>query len=557
MRTSDFSKVPVIVFLAVLTFSVIGCPKFNRHGIEFTDPFEGNQVSKYLEGGELGGKWTRDSQCQVLLNWLNKVKLEYPDLKVGDRGQVPPLTHYANLFRDSSFVPVFGESYLSMAQSTKTNLWNNIIYGNGCIGWGKFKKYQKDFDPYRGILETAFSEASRGEKQLTSAVNTIHTEQNRIKELLNKVEQTPLTMEAFQELRPYARSANLNLKTDTEQQRRDARPNRRTPRSPDSPTFSLWPSDVEAFQKVLDQKLQEIAQELAKSSKAEVASLADSLENARKIKDTYIPQSEQYSPFLANTTESGVLKEALKSKLDSILTARVREKVQLLEAIPNTMGGQEQSFTWYSNFNRDFSEFRTVPQVAAGDSAFTKKRNVIFQETKPDFVKRLEALDPSLGSLSKADELLTSAFSLSADRTLPSYQGYADVVAARQTRILDKLLEPLSGQLSKIPPTLSGAYKIIEWKHEFDNAYDPYKNFKPVREVFVNWKTKREEILQGAKGEFTHKQHALSPNPQGIKRATIMLDEIFPSSEDENLPIYEEYQAVVLSTIKELKARAR
>lgn len=556
-HTSAFPKVILILGLAVHTFSLTGCPQVDRHGIKFTDPFEGNQVSKYTGGGELGGKWTRDSQCQVILNWLNKVKLEYPDLKVGDRGQVPPLTKYVNLFRDSSFIPVFGESYLSMTQSTKTNLWNNTLHGNGCIGWGQFKKYQQDFDPYRGILETAFSAASRDQKQLTSAVTSIHVEQNRIKELLTKVDQAPLTIEGFEELRPYANSASASLQTDTEQQRPGGRTNRRSLRSPDSPILSLWPSDIEAFKNVLNQKLQEMAQELAKRSKAEVASLTDSLDNARKIKDVYIPQSEQYSALLTSSGEAGALKAALQSKLDSILTARVRDEVQTLNVIPNTIEGLEQSVRWHGTFDRDFAKFRTAPQVEAGDSAFAKKRNAILQETKPEFVKRLEALEPSLVSLGKADALLTSTLPLPADRTLPSHQAYADLVATRQTRILDQLLTPVSDQLNKIPPTLSGAYAIIEWKHEFDTAYEPHKTFKPVQDVLAKWKRKREDILQGAKGEFTQKQHALSPTPEGIKRATTMLDEIFPSSEDENLLIYEEYQAVVLSTIKELKGKTR
>ena len=556
-HTSAFPKVILILGLAVHTFSLAGCPQVNRHGIKFTDPFEGNQVSKYTGGGELGEKWTRDSQCQVILNWLNKVKLEYPDLKVGDRGQVPPLHQYVNLFRDSSFVPVFGESYLSMAQSTKTNLWNNTLHGNGCIGWGQFKKYQKEFDPYRGVLETAFSAASREQKQLTSAVTSIHAEQDRIKQLLGKIDQSPLTIEAFEELRSYAKSTSASLQTDTDQQRSGGRTNRRTARSYDFPTASLWPSDMVAFQKVLDQKLQEIAQELAKTSRTEVAGLAESLENAQKIKDVYIPQGAQYSAMLVSPGEADSLKVALQSKLNSILTVQVKERVETLESIPNTVQGLEQSVRWHSSYNHDFSKFRSVPQVTAGDSAFAKKRNAILQETKPEFAKKLEALDPSLGSLVKADALLTSTLPLPVDQTFPSHQEYADLVATRQTRILDQLLAPVSDQLSKIPSTLSGAYKIIEWKREFDTAYEPHKRFKPVQDVLVKWRRKREDILLGAKGEFTQKQHALSPTHEGIKRATTMLDEVFPSSEDESLPLYEEYQGVVLSTIKDLKGRAR
>ena len=63
-----------------------------------------------------------------------------------------------------------------MAQSTKTNLWNNTFTVMDALG-GAIQKYQKEFDPYRGVLETAFSAASREQKQLTSAVTSIHAEQ--------------------------------------------------------------------------------------------------------------------------------------------------------------------------------------------------------------------------------------------------------------------------------------------------------------------------------------------------------------------------------------------
>lgn len=337
MRNSKFSKATLIVSLAIFTFSLAGCPKFSRNRIKFTDPFEGNQISKYPGGGELGEKWTRDGQCEVLLKWLNKVKEEYPDLKIGDRGQVPSLAYYANLFRDSSFVPVFGESYLTIASSTRANLWSNTFYGDGCIGWSRFKKYQADFDPYRGLLENAFSKTSHGEKQIVAAVNGIHAEQNRLKETTSKVQDTSMTIEALHELVAYARPTKGNLKTESQQQQNRFKANRRAPASPNSLFSSLWPSEEEAFQKVLDQKLQKIAQELTTKSTKEVDGLTISLESAQKIKNIYGPQSEEYIRFLPNSSESGVLKEALRSKLESIVAALVKEKVQRLEAIPHTL----------------------------------------------------------------------------------------------------------------------------------------------------------------------------------------------------------------------------
>ncbi|MDR4469610.1 MAG: hypothetical protein MRJ68_15170 [Nitrospira sp.] len=120
---------------------------------------EENKIQRYAGGGTLGEQWTRDGQCRVILDWVSKVKQEFPALRLDPRGTAPPMGYYINLFRDSEFVPVFGVPYHRMTKAASTRLWQRTLHTNGCLGIGRFRDYQPDFQPYAGILQRAFQES--------------------------------------------------------------------------------------------------------------------------------------------------------------------------------------------------------------------------------------------------------------------------------------------------------------------------------------------------------------------------------------------------------------
>lgn len=512
---------------------------------------EGSKVSTYSGGGSLGSKWTRDGQCQVLLDWLNKIKEEYPNLGFDNRGGTPPQQYYINLFRDSSFVPVFGISYKAMDGKTKEYLWRSIMFNNGCIGIGMFKKYQQQFDPYRGILNHAFNAVSYGSQQISSASDAVNHEEKEMNEALRIIHNASTTIQDFRTLQQYSQPTQATLVRERNKRRMRGSSGQREIDPRQNITFrSLWPSEIKSFQAALDKKLELIAGKLAEQSLAEGTSLPISLINARKIKDELIPQVEDLVSAVESFDESQSPLKPLQAKLDGMIASLAKAKISELERIPNMAEGLEESLKWHADFQRDFSEFNNFSDVKRGESVFTQKRDVIFQNAKPAFEKKIKTLGPDLGNLARADEILNSAFSLAADQTLPSYQEYARMVKIHQDWMLTQLLQRQLDKLRKIPSTLSGAIDVLKWKVEFDQTYAPYKHFSPVQSVDQEWSRKRQTILQVAKDEFIKRQHALPQGQESARIATEMLDEIFPNLEDERLPIYEEYKAVVLSTIK-------
>nr|WP_281720391.1 hypothetical protein [Nitrosomonas nitrosa] len=519
---------------------------------------QGSKISTYSGGGSLGSKWTRDGQCQVLLDWLTRVKEEYPDLRFDNRGGAPPLQYYINLFRDSNFVQVFGVPYKEMDSATKEYLWRHVIYNNGCIGFGRFRKYQQQFDPFRGILNNAFNAVSYGSKQISSAADAVNHEEKQMNEALSIIHSAPITAEGFQKVLQYSQPTQATLLRERAERRMRGSSAQRQISPRQNVAFrSLWPSEVKSFQEALDKKLELMASKLAESSVAEAMDLPVSLTNTRKIKNELIPQTEDLISAVENFDESRSPLRPLQAKLDGMITSLARAKIAELDRIPNAEEGLEQSLNWHSEFQRDFSEFNNLSEVKNGESALTQKRNIIFQNAKPAFEKKLKILGPDLGNLARADDILKSTFSLATDQSLPSYQEYKEIVQAHQDWMLTQLLQRQSDKLRKIPSTLSGAINALKWKLEFDQIYSQYHHFRPVQAVRQEWHHKRQDILQASKAEFIKRQRSLPHSEESVHKAAEMLDEIFPNLEDESLPIYKEYQTVVLATIKERKGAMR
>jgi hypothetical protein len=558
---SHSQKVNSLVICSLFPFllGISGCQAvLNRTVNNIALLPEGSKVSTYSGGGALGAKWTRDGQCQVLLDWLSRIKEEYPNLGFDNRGGTPPQQYYINLFRDSNFTPVFGAPYKELDGTTKDYVWRSIMFNDGCIGFGRFTKYQQQFDPYRGILNYAFNSVSYGGQQISSAADAVNHEEKQLDEALSIIHNTPITVEAFRTLQRYSQPTQATLIRERNNRRMRASSGQREMPTQQNVTFrSLWPSEVKRFQAALDKKLEVIAGKLAERSLAEGTSLPVSLINARKIQNELIPQVDDLVSAVESFDESRSRLKPLQAKLDEMIASLAKAKMSELERIQNSEDGLEQSLKWHSDFQRDFSEFKNFSDVKRGESLLTQKRDAIFQTTKPAFEKKLRILGPDLGNLARADEILKSTFSLAADQALPSYQEYTRMVQTHQDWMLTQLLQPQSEKLRKIPSTLSDAINVLKWKTEFDQAYASYKHFSPVQAIYQEWTLKRQGILQVAKGEFLKRQQALPQGEGGARMAADMLDEIFPNLEDENLPIYEEYQEIVLLNIKERKKMAK
>lgn len=244
----------------------------------------GNSIQHYAGGGMLGEQWTRDGQCRVILDWLSKVKQEFPALRFDPRGMAVPMGYYVNLFRDSTFVPVFGMSYHQMPTSTSTHLWQRILHTDGCLGIGRFGKYHKDFQPYAGILQYAFQEGPlSGGEDLKKAVEKLNREEPEMAEAWRKLREESSSRDNYQELQGYAKPIPRNLRWERDRVMYESQPVGVMPVWADRRFNSLWPSETQAFHAALTDKLKAMAQTRGEATSAGNPQRSHSLRDEQTI----------------------------------------------------------------------------------------------------------------------------------------------------------------------------------------------------------------------------------------------------------------------------------
>ena len=76
--------------------------------------------------GTVGSAVTLWGKCSALDDWVSKFTREYGSTTY-TRGRDK---NFANLFRETYFVPVFGEPYLHMTEDTKAKIKQEVIRGS-------------------------------------------------------------------------------------------------------------------------------------------------------------------------------------------------------------------------------------------------------------------------------------------------------------------------------------------------------------------------------------------------------------------------------------------
>ncbi len=498
-----------LILVLSLTFSIVVC----------SSAYGENSNGKIGSASSLSGK------CRVLDQWLGQFEKEFPSTGLKHLNSKPGfMPKFANLFRDKYFIPVFGSSYNPAPNDSKDNLLKKVM--KQCSG---IKKYIK-------VLQGTFGKGYNRymwSKQIKNAI-TIHKTQERwIKDTLATIQTAQPTLKNFETLRNFSSEGENHV-------------------------FALWPSEQENFNLVrvnLEKKKHQIVQGLGNKTLADVGNMEASLANAHKLKNEVIPQNGEYRDALKDPSITKSWGKTFNNKLNTMISSLVEERTTILKALPDSTNGLQKSIDWQTKFRQDFSQFNEFQQVKAVDSTFAQKREVIFQTIQPEFTAKLKALNVDLNYMPKADELLKSLFSLSTDESLPSYPKYTKVLEAYKEGVLTQLVAGRLKTLSKISPTLTGAFAVLQWKNMFDKDFSTYASYRPVNTGIKEWVMKRAKVLQQAKAEFIESQESLPADKKGLSQSVELLDEIFPTLEDESLPIYREYQQIVLSQIKYLRGR--
>lgn len=464
--------------------------------------------------------------CKTLVKWVGQFEREFPgmDLKYVD-GKPGFMLKFANLFRDTYFVPVFGKSYEPQSSDFQADLLNNVI--KKCSGLEKYTK----------ILQGAFGEGYNRHlwsKRIDEAVKIHKDQESWIKETSSAIANSHPAFEDFEKLRELSRQGKAHV-------------------------FALWPSEKSSFDSLkdnLEQRMNQVVQDLGSKTLDEVAGMTASLKNAHTLKFEILVRNAEFGEALESSNDTGKWEETYNKKLDSMITALVEKRTELLNGISSSVEGLQESIDWKKTFEDDFARFTEFQQVQnAIESVFPKKREGIFQTIKPDFVAILNVLPPSLDNLSEGDKLLNTLFSLSVDQTLTSYREYQEILEGYKDGMLSKLVAVRLEPLNSIPPTIAGALTMLHWKQSLEEDFSDYLSYDPIKSAQSQWQTRRIAILQQAKDEFLAKQETLPASKRGLSQTVEMLDNIFPTLEDEKLSIYQEYLEIVLSQIQAIRGR--
>lgn len=490
-----------------------------------------------------GGKWndaaSLDEKCEILLDWVGQVKREYPE-EYKDITRKKPryqqktwsVSHYAKLLRDKYFVPIFGVTYQQMDASTRSSLYESVNRREeGRCAY----KYSNEFQVYTGILNIVFAPDIRFSKEhfsISSFLKVMQAEEDRMLEGLAKIKNFSSTEESFNQL-----LAEVNRETNPEGE------------SPilKGEIIHLWPSEINAFHEALKQKIQKVALVLFDEVLVQADNMPPSLTNMHLLKKELAPKTGTYLRVLENSGDAQSKQVAFNQKINSMLSELLDERIKQLTSIPSTWEGLEGSFQWESGFRKDFRDFSEYQEVKTTQAEFTKKREEIFQGARAEFETKLKALQPPTpDNMAKVNDFLQATFPLPGDRSLGSFGEFKSLVLTYQEDGLSSLVAPYLEQLQKIPISLTGALKLIDWRNSFQKEFSQFNNHPLVLQAKEEWVSTRRQILQTAKPDFQKEQQTFSSDQSGLREATLKLDSIFPTLNDQSLPIFKEYEQIVL-----------
>jgi hypothetical protein len=357
----------------------------------------GTWMGKTGEGTVGSAGWTAN-KCQAILDWIEPFKKEYPNLDLTNpRRGYYNLPELGNLFRDSSFVPVYGFPYNGY-NSGKTATINRTIV-HACMGWGpnRYEKQKDLFLPLKVFFDTTFSlhnaNVARYAKDYTER-------EEWMKKAIAELEIIPEDRDGYNKIRIdiLARAEGM--------------------------VAPLWPSEKEFFLQKVRNRMDAIAAKIG--------------------------PAESEGPAVASVPR-------LDTSVPGVLEERIQPWLIDLAGIPLTLEGRDRSREWRIGFDREFAGDGRDPDVRRADAAWTRLREQIFVHTKDDFIARLDELPKGPGGAAAHKKLLAETFTLPQDRDLPSYNAYREEAELRERSVLRRMLAGAANAVKKGGGAISDA----------------------------------------------------------------------------------------------------
>ena len=330
--------------------------------------------------------------CKDIVIWHSSFLHQYPRV---DLAIVPPdynsMPQVANMFRDSTFLPLFRFTY-NVANAEKLSSLRKLV--TSCREATDIPEIRKQFDRLESFHERTLTRVDPILAQLAG-------DNNRREELLHKKLLFIEALENRQESLEQIDAAGDEVKAYF------------TP---------LWPHELESFVAIAAARKREIANAIG------------------------LPQDSAAAPIYSETGS---------------IESRVAERVGVLEKIPLTLEGRQQTVDWMLAFDRDFLPYDRNETVMKARMKWIIHREKIFKATKSDFTARLAKLPAGEGSELSHERLLSETFPLPSDKNMPVYRDYLVTARSHQKPLSQRSMDKGFEGLKSIRDWLSDAARSI------------------------------------------------------------------------------------------------
>ncbi|MBS0155153.1 MAG: hypothetical protein JSS38_11195 [Nitrospira sp.] len=377
----------------------------------------GCQTNVSLPAGTVSGEQALENvQCRSIEEWYARYEKEVsqPGSPLNSRRTI---LAGANLFRASIFVPAFGVPYRPQHAARFHDL-----YVKSVIPCYEDRKYSRTFIPIRPFLVSTLESFNSDFAQAAEALNG---EELWMEKSLKEIDAVPETIEGLERVQTYGREAQEHL-------------------------IRLWPGERENFRSVVEAKKKIIARRLM--AQLDPGSIAPSAYNLRML--------YRLGPYLDAAGEGNA--DALRQRFETMLQQLMKERRDQAEQIPLTMKGREISRNWFENFDRDFADLKFNPAVAQALQTGLRRREKIFEKTKPAFVSKI--LEITGGNDSRAEQyrsLMDETFPLPVDRKMSAYEAYQQEILDHQKTVLQKLAAKGKTTFQEIHRSLSDLARYL------------------------------------------------------------------------------------------------
>jgi hypothetical protein len=337
------------------------------------------------------------NKCEVLLNWMSRLEVEYPTIDMNRIAADQGLVYGANLFLDDYFLVAFDKPFDRMSAGERKRRVSAQLSNNCMRIWSQDGR--RNAHAYGFILSRAFAQSW---PQFLSMVDARRVSYTWMERILAAVESFPDDVKSYEQIDTYLAKGKSEL-------------------------ANLWPSEQARFVEKLENRQTDMAGVMLQSWVAEIDARAPTLENASVILRQLGEREKYFS--LVDADQAATIKVTANTRINAILEPHIERELVALDTWPLSLQGAAASSAWYQRFQQAFSQYSGAGAVRSAESRFHAKRAAILNASRDEFAAQINALPLTADAGRRASAALNETFSLPSDRSLPVYRYCQGIVA--------------------------------------------------------------------------------------------------------------------------------